>query len=216
MHALKRKKFDIAAVLGVGALFAGVASATPVTMNFDGITNSEYVSNYYDGGQATILGLIPDGPNGPNYGVVWSGAVATNGNGSVPTPPSPPEFMAYADGVSATMNVAGGFRGTGFSFDYYGGGPTLAVYSGLDGTGTLLASETLDSSLCGLAFCWLPDSLSFSGTAQSVVFGGTGAFDNISLNTVISVKVPEPAEVGMFGFGVLLIGLFAGLRQRIG
>jgi hypothetical protein len=28
------------------------------------------------------------------------------------------------------------------------------------------------------------------------------------------MPVPEPAALGMFGFGALLIGLFAGLRRR--
>jgi hypothetical protein len=29
------------------------------------------------------------------------------------------------------------------------------------------------------------------------------------------LKVPEPGALGMFGFGALLIGLFAGLRRRM-
>ncbi|HEX7369678.1 MAG TPA: hypothetical protein VF284_05265 [Rhodanobacteraceae bacterium] len=209
------KRLSLTGVLGVGVLFAGIASAMPVTMNFDGIATSEQVADYYNGGQASILGLIPDGPNGPDYGVVWSGAVATDGNGSTPTPPSSPNFMAYADGVSATMNVAAGFGGSGFSFAYYGGGPTVTIHSGLDGSGSLLASETLDSSLCGISFCWqsfaFPD---FSGTAKSVVFGGTGVFDDITFDMTPNA-VPEPAEFGIFGFGVLLVGLFAGMRRRM-
>lgn len=32
--------------------------------------------------------------------------------------------------------------------------------------------------------------------------------------TVAQVSVPEPAALGMFGAGVLLLGLFAGLRRR--
>lgn len=215
MRALKKKP-GIAAVLGAGVLFAGIASATPVTMNFDFDpgANPQYVDNYYNGGCSTILGIVPATCGGPKYGVGWSGAITSDGNGTTPVPPSAPNFMAYANGASATMNVAAGFAGTGFSFAYYGGGPTVAVYSGLDGTGTVLASETLDSSLCGLSFCWqsyaFPD---FAGTAMSVVFGGTGVFDNIAIDTV--KPVPEPAEFGMFGLGVLLIGLFAGLRQRV-
>ena len=32
----------------------------------------------------------------------------------------------------------------------------------------------------------------------------------------VPVGVPEPAELGMFGLGLLLIGLFAGMRRRVG
>lgn len=38
------------------------------------------------------------------------------------------------------------------------------------------------------------------------------AFDNFNTN---ALSVPEPAALGMFGLGALLIGLFAGLRRRV-
>lgn len=40
-----------------------------------------------------------------------------------------------------------------------------------------------------------------------------GASDQI---VVPPTGVPEPAELGMFGFGALLVGLFCGLRRRMG
>ena len=45
----------------------------------------------------------------------------------------------------------------------------------------------------------------------------TGAFEieDLSVNYSIVIGVPEPAELGMFGLGLLLIGLFAGLRRRM-
>jgi hypothetical protein len=191
-------------------LLAGIASASPVTMNFDGMGVPEYVDNFYNGGCSTLAGLIPATCGGPDYGVVWSGAITADR--LAPPPPSSPNFMAYADGVSATMNVATGFNDAGFSFAYYGGGPTVSVYSGLDGTGDLLASQTLDSSLCGLSFCWTADDFGFSGIAKSVVFGGTGVFDNISFNMA---SVPEPAGFGIFALGLVLMGVFANLRRRV-
>jgi hypothetical protein len=205
----RKRQLGIAATLGLGMLFAGMASAMPVTMNFDGMEVPEYVDNFYNGGCSTIAGLIPATCGGPDYGVVWSGAITANR--LAPPPPSPPNFMAYANGVSATMNVAAGFGDTGFSLAYYGGGPTVSVYSGLDGTGALLTSQTLDSSLCGLSFCWTSSDLDFSGIAKSVVFGGTGVFDNITFDMA---SVPEPAGLGIFSLGLLLMGVFAGLRRR--
>ena len=206
----RKRQLGIIATLGLGMLFAGIVSATQVTMNFDGMGVPEYVDNFYNGGCSTIAGLIPATCGGPNYGVVWSGAITANR--LAPPPPSLPNFMAYADGVSATMNVAAGFNDTGFSFAYYGGGPTVSVYSGLGGSGALLASQTLDSSLCGLSFCWTSYDLDFSGIAKSVVFGGTGVFDNITFNMTSSV--PEPAGFGIFVLGLLLMGVFAGVRRR--
>lgn len=208
----KRKRLlAIATALGPAMLLAGVAGATPVTMSFDGMGVPEYVDNYYDGGCSTIAGVVPATCGGPNYGVTWSGAITADR--LAPPPPSSPDFMAYADGVSATMDVASGFKGAGFSFDYYGGGPTVSVFSGLNGTGSLLTSQTLDSSLCGLAFCWKSYDLDFSGTAESVIFGGTGVFDNITFNEG-SATVPEPGGLGMAALGLLLMGAFAGVRRR--
>lgn len=42
---------------------------------------------------------------------------------------------------------------------------------------------------------------------------GTGADQSFTLDAVTSV--PEPAALGMFGFGVALIGAFVGLRRRV-
>lgn len=219
MHALKRRS-GIAAALGLGVMFAGIASAGTITMNFDGplstLGSGDQVATYYAGGCTTFLGS-PDICGGPNYGVTWSGAqISDNTSSSSGTlaPPSPPNYIILTSNnagvLSATMNVAAGF-GTGLAFFYYGS-PMVAVYSGINGTGTLLnpGTATLDLDTCGsLGFC--PDGLGFAGTAMSVVFSGNGIFDNIRLGTTSAV--PEPAEFGMFGLGALLIGLFAGLRR---
>ena len=37
---------------------------------------------------------------------------------------------------------------------------------------------------------------------------------NILFGSSFDLQVPEPAELGIFGFGILLIGLFLGLRRR--
>ncbi|MGH8117014.1 MAG: PEP-CTERM sorting domain-containing protein [Rhodanobacteraceae bacterium] len=42
---------------------------------------------------------------------------------------------------------------------------------------------------------------------------GTGADQSFTLDVVTSV--PEPAALGMFGLGLLLMGGFAGLRRRV-
>ncbi|MGH3967997.1 MAG: PEP-CTERM sorting domain-containing protein [Mycobacterium sp.] len=229
------KQFGIAAVLGCGMLFAGIASATVEVMNFDGMTNATYngelVDNYYNGGCGTSYGGGPVDCGGPNYGVVWSDALvggAPEYYGNTANPPSAPNVMfivGYDVPGTTYMNVAAGFT-TGFSFyyaaPYYGG--TVDVYSGQNGTGSLLASLTLPTTAANCAgysenySCWDPIGVTFTGIAESVAFGGVADFigyDNITIGSGTPVHgVPEPAALGMFGLGALLIGLFAGLRRR--
>lgn len=227
MNAMK-KRIGIALVLILGMLFAGIASAT-VVMNFDQFSaNGEYVDNYYNGGCSSSYGGGPTTCGGPNYGVVWSQAIACgapNGLcGNAANEPSAPNVMVFLNAQAAYMNVAAGFT-TGFSFFYaapfFAG--SINVYSGLNGTGSLLATLSLptNGSDCnGFSqnySCWTPIGVAFSGIAESVAFGGTAnyiVFDNVTLGSVRPGNVPEPAALGMFGLGVLLIGLFAGLNRR--
>lgn len=212
---LLKKRFKGALVLVAGLLASGVASAAPITMNFDGLTPGTAVHNYYDGGCSTFFGLTPN-CDGPNYGVAWKGAVTDFSEGA----PSPSRYMSLLPGDSlfrgsATMNVAAGFDG-GLSFYYFNvvGPGSVSVYSGLNGLGTPLFSESL-----GLTSPWTPLSLTFSGMAQSVIFNGSPifftGFDNVTLGVnSAATPVPEPSALGVFGLGVLMMGLFAGLRRR--
>jgi hypothetical protein len=228
MNALT-KRIGFAAIL-VGSLLAcGIASATTV-MTFDEFNpNGEYVGNYYNGGCGDSYngGSVTCG--GPNYGVTWTHAIAGGAPGGLFNnvdlePSSPGVIGGFDDDTGSFMNVAAGFD-TGFSF-YYAAANTagsINVYSGLNGTGTLLASLALpvNGSYCNgsAAYsCWTPIGVAFDGIAQSVNFGGAAffiAFDNVTLGSDTPVNgVPEPAALGMFGLGALLVGLFAGLRRR--
>ncbi|MEO8810409.1 MAG: PEP-CTERM sorting domain-containing protein [Rhodanobacter sp.] len=232
-----QKQIGITATLMLGMLFAGAASAT-VVMNFDQLNqNGEYVNDYYNGGcGGAYLGSTPT-CGGPNYGIEWSNNTLAGGAPNGPwsntaNEPSLPNVIDFTSGTSAYMNVAAGFT-TGFSFyyssPYYTG--SIAVYDGLNGTGTVLANLTLPetSKNCdGFTqnySCWVPIGVAFSGMAQSVSFGGTFigsegyiVFDDVTLGSDTPVGppvgVPEPADLAMFGLGLLLIGLFAGLRRR--
>ncbi len=82
------------------------------------------------------------------------------------------------------MDVVAGFD-TGFSMAYSNpNGATLGIeiWSGLDGTGTMLASSVLGATTVGTdvsgcfsaLYCPFSDfSVAFSGTAESVIFTGT-------------------------------------------
>ena len=136
-----------------------------------------------------------------------------------------PTIIYFLSGAGDVMDVPAGFD-TGFSFYYsavvYPG--TVEVFSGLDGTGSLLASLDLAVTPSGGApectygaYCpWVPIGVSFSGTAESVVFSGSAnyiGFDNITLGSNVPVPgVPEPATLTLFGSG--LLGLAKLARRR--
>ena len=96
-------------------------------------------------------------------------------------------------------------------------GGDVSVFSGADGSGELLTSIDLGApgNQCGDVPCWDFIDLPFQGTAKSVVFRGflgLVSFDDVTLGANARA-VPEPAALGMFGLGVLLIGMFAGMRK---
>lgn len=228
------KQIGTAAVLVIGLLVGGIATAAPIVMTFDGMAhakNGEWVDNYYNGGcGGSYAGGAVD-CNGPDYGVVWNGALA----GGAPdglwsdraNEPSSPNVMGFLSTSNAVLNVAAGFD-TGFSFYYaapeYRG--ALRIYSGLDGTGTILANVAIPKTAGNCSgfseeySCWDTFGVAFSGVAKSVKFIGRSnfvGFDNVTLGSTTPlnpVAVPEPAALGMFGLGALLIGLFAGLRRH--
>jgi hypothetical protein len=123
--------------------------------------------------------------------------------------------------IAATMNVAGGFIND-FSFYYAaieasGQEPDFVrVFSGLNGTGSLLASTNLmNTGTTNPPFAFFttaPVDMTFSGVAHSAVFTGGNQrvlFDNIGVTSI----VPESGSFVLFAQGVALVLL--GLRGRL-
>lgn len=214
---LLKKKIGTTLVLVAGLLAGGAASASPITMNFDGLTLGASVNRHYDGGCARLRGVKVN-CHGPHDGVVWKKASIGNRADA----PSGSGFAGLALGPKATMNVAAGFD-TGMTFYYYAGLGNLSygfdtgisAYSGLNGRGRLLSYLDLGQT----DGSWQFSGFNFSGTARSVIFTGdpvflTG-FDSVTLGVPApATPVPEPSAFGVFGFGLLLMGLFAGFRRR--
>lgn len=178
-----------------------IGGSTIVVLGFDTAQCLEPIEDYYAGG----FGGDGSGP-GPDYGVVFSpnalvltdAALDACGDtiSHVTNEPSFPNSLIFLSGSAATMNVAAGFT-DGFAFYYAAPFDRgfINVWSGLNGTGVLLA--TLQLPLTGGCaenpkYCiWNPVGIFFSGIARSVDFGGTAnyiAFDNITLGTSFVVN----------------------------
>ncbi|TAL89982.1 MAG: PEP-CTERM sorting domain-containing protein [Rhodanobacter sp.] len=127
-------------------------------------------------------------------------------------------------------------------FEFFNGklienrGDTVAPYDIYDTNGNLLTPGfiTTTTSSTGIAFdgtdFWTSNifdgSLSqWNGTTGAFIgnltlqhpTSGSFVIEDLSVNysqVIPPTGVPEPSELGMFGLGALLIGLFAGLRRR--
>jgi hypothetical protein len=223
---IARMMMPLAVLLGSSL----VASAGTVTLNMQGLQDNESINNYFNGG----LGGNGSGP-GPSDGIVFSSnslaliSTLQGGGGNFQSNPSGGPIAYFVSGGADTMDVAAGFT-TGFSF-YYSSAEagSVDVYSGLDGTGTLLASVPLVAQFstgcitgATTTFCtWSPVGVTFSGTAESVNFGGVAnevGFDSITLGASDpgtsgqSGVTPEPSSLVLFGSG--LLGLVGAVRRK--
>ena len=197
---------------GIGA---SVANASVETLTFEGLGDNEAIGSYYAGG----FGGNGSGP-GPNYGITFGPdslaliSDAAGGSGNFSNAPSGNTVAYFLSGPGDVMDVAGGFN-TGFSFyyaDQEGFTGSVGVFSGLDGSGTELASLSLPSTPNPYTD-FIPIGVAFAGTAQSVVFSGSAdfiAFDNVTLGASSPMSaVPEPSTwllmiTGIGGIGLML------------
>jgi hypothetical protein len=177
-------------------------------MTFQGLKQFEQVASYYNGG----VGSMGSGP-GPAFGVTYTpnASVLTNGT-SYAGEPSAPEVMLLLNSnapggqpISATMDVPSGFISSLVLFyGSIGATQSVQVFSGLDGTGMMLASMALaQTSMTTTAIFTGPITIPFSGVAQSAVFNGGNnqvVFDNIQINTV-----PEPQSLALLADGACVL-----------
>jgi hypothetical protein len=214
------KRALLAATASAALLSAAEAHASIITLTFEGLQNKEDILNFYAGGKGSLL----SGP-GPSDGITFSNNALTlishaaGGTGNFSNAPSGVTANYFLTGTSETMNSTGF---TSLSFDYSSdsvnvGGviPVATVYSGMNGTGSVLASLTLPDTgnngpTNGFFNKWILENMTFSGTAESVVFAGHNndiGFDNITVSAV-----PAPA-IGQSLASVLAVGgIFFGAK----
>lgn len=200
-----------------------------VVLDFEGLRDNEAVLNFYDGG----LGGAGTGP-GPDFGITFSSSSLAlidsdaGGSGNIGGEPSPSTTLYFLTS-SAIMNVPAGFR-TGFSFFYSAPFFTgvIRVFSGPNGTGTMLAELPLALTPASGA----PDpngqysplvaiGVSFSGEAQSVEFGGTPNFivyDDITIGSATpglqsNPTAPAASGAALAGLAAVL-GVWGAMRLR--
>jgi hypothetical protein len=181
-------------------LLMGVVTASADQLNFNDLQIGEEVLGYYDGG----LGSLGTGP-GPNLGITFTADFVTVEQG-VFGPPFQAEELTSTSGI---MDVVPGIGGP-FSFYYSNSGPdgTVNLYSGLDGSGSLVGTIAL------------PPSPGFTATGDieplfnSAIFSATpGAlvFDNITFcppgSGLCGLVIPESSSISLLLIGLLAVWL---------
>ena len=220
-----------------GLIAATAAHAAPVIdLTFEGINSTypssdyAFINNFYNGGTSS------DGTSGPNYGVAFSSnaqAICLNSltascsntsRGGLGDPNSQEGGLFFLSGDSTFMDVAAGFT-TGFSFNYVSlsDSGSVSVYSGLDGSGTLLGTIDLspNAGSCpgySAGFCpFSPVGVTFAGTAESIEFAGVAnqiVFDDVTFGSSIPGGTPEPSTWVMMILGLAGVGVVARRRAK--
>ncbi|MCY7315399.1 MAG: PEP-CTERM sorting domain-containing protein [Rubrivivax sp.] len=193
----------LAAALVLPLLVTAPALARVVTLDFETVTSFASIDTFYAGGTDSA------GAAGTNLGVRFGLNALGRQNDAVGTyfsnAPSPLGVMSLAG--EATMNVLVGFTNLSFHYastDVVAG--AVEIWSGLNATGTLLASLGLAANAqaggcTNAAYCnfsLLSTSLGQT-RAFSVKFADSAtvaAFDNVALT------VPEPTSALLAALGL--------------
>ena len=244
--ALKSVVAAVVAGSAAAVLLAAPAKASPVTLTFGDLRNGAAIGNWFNGGANPFP---PPVTNGPHDGVVFSananeqkkGVTGASGQGTGKFENNPSGvngvlYFPFSASGKSYLNDASGFNDVSFdysllnnSYSYEGASPTpetIELFSGLNGTGTLLGSITLEPNGTTVAcktrgdeFCTWSEAgfkTTVHGTmAESILFGpsGTGPLIGIEFYDVRLSQTPLPAALPLFGGGLAVLGLFSRRRN---
>jgi hypothetical protein len=184
---MRQLKLSLIAVGSLGA--AVVSQAAVVVLDFEGIPNGASIGSFYSGHNVHFS---------PNFLALSDGNFANN--------PSGTSIAYWLEGPSSYINKTDGFT-NGVGFHYAANLPgTVNVWSGLNATGSILASFALPVTP-NAYYVWNPVGVNFAGTAFSVEFVGSAnyiGFDDFSFGfNPAGPSIPGPAAAVPFALGLL-------------
>ncbi|WP_018410225.1 PEP-CTERM sorting domain-containing protein [Methyloversatilis thermotolerans] len=190
---------NLATLLAAGLFASAPAFAADVVVDFDEPTSFASIGDFYADSLGVSFGLDILALQNDELGPYYSNS------------PSPTGVMTVV-GADATMNFATGFTAASFWYSTTSFA-IVNIYSGLDGTGDLLAAFALvDNATYGCsdsAYCnWNFASNAFNGVAHSITFANAegAGFDNLTITAV-----PEPSQALLLSLG--LAGVAYGARR---
>jgi len=193
------------------------AGAAIVQMTFEGLQDNEQVGGFYNGGAGGF-----GSTSAQNWGFTFSANARAlidadqGGTGSFGNEPSPSTIMYFTGGSSITINRADGFQGVYRYYASFAQSASWAVYSGTNGTGSLLASGSLVSTGAGngdptggnyAEWRSFGQFLAAGTDGRSLVLTGVAneiAFDNLTFT------VPAPGALALLG----VVGVASSRRRR--
>ena len=181
-------------------LLLNISAASAATIDFDQVTNGAFVNNFYNGGTDTA------GASGPNLGVAFFGFFATSVFGLIQNPPSAPQFATGLNDPS--LFVSAGFTGS-ISFEVESNSLSVLILTDITNGSTILANVIVPNSLV-----FVPETISFSGTAKFILFQGTFGIDDLQITPTPPVNTPLPTTLPLFATGLGALGLLGWRRKR--
>jgi hypothetical protein len=234
-------------VFAIGlALATSQAHATPITLTFGDLVNESDINSWFTGTQINPFYNPSNPANGPQYGpadgVVFSsnaeelrsgvnGHAPSGGSGKFENNPSGVNgvlYFGFSTTTTSYLNDANGFIQLSFDYSLLNNSSsyddTVNLYSGLNGTGILLASlsltpngTTVACTTTGDEFCtWSLASTGNVGVAESIYFGGTSStpLEGIEFDEVQLTPTPLPAALPLFAGGLGVMGLLGWRRKH--
>lgn len=213
-------------------LMSSIANATPISISasIGGVPTGTNYENFDSlalgsAGGTTASGITvsftPDGQavQGSSSGV-YAAPYLSNANGSLFGDPSNgPDTTTYlTTGIgTATLTFPGNEQYMGLLWGSVDSYNTLSFYAGTMLIGLITGSNVTslangNQGVNGTYYVNINSSTPFDKVvASSSAYAFE--FDNVAFNT--TQVVPEPAVLGMFGLGLLMIGLLAGVGRRL-